>query len=204
MNCRNSWNIFAAFLSRAYRENDYLLGRLALSEADALHEATRVSLRRRADDRAVDVYEMYWADLSRLGTGGLRALSSLYQLFFHLNTLGKTAIVVSYNLRDLDGSIDNAVQPVAMQFRVGSTGRNYGTREFAKLSRSFPDMAEQLLVASLTPGGPAPSVEAILHAILPYRFVDHTHADAVVTLTNCESAAEALSRVQVEGAAEHR
>jgi rhamnose utilization protein RhaD (predicted bifunctional aldolase and dehydrogenase)/NAD(P)-dependent dehydrogenase (short-subunit alcohol dehydrogenase family) len=31
---------------------------------------------------------------------------------------------------------------------------------------------------------PTPSVEAILHAILPYRYVDHTHADAVVTLTN--------------------
>jgi rhamnose utilization protein RhaD (predicted bifunctional aldolase and dehydrogenase)/NAD(P)-dependent dehydrogenase (short-subunit alcohol dehydrogenase family) len=60
---------------------------------------------------------------------------------------------------------------------------------------SDTDMAEQLLVASLTAGGPAPSVEAILHAILPYRFVDHTHADAVVTLTNCESAAEALARV---------
>jgi rhamnose utilization protein RhaD (predicted bifunctional aldolase and dehydrogenase)/NAD(P)-dependent dehydrogenase (short-subunit alcohol dehydrogenase family) len=40
-------------------------------------------------------------------------------------------------------------------------------------------MAEQLLVASLTAGGPAPSVEAILHAILPFRFVDHTHADAL-------------------------
>ena len=67
--------------------NDYLLGRLVLPEGDALYESTRVSLRRRADDRTVDVYEMYWADLSRLGTGGLRALSSLYQLFFHLSTL---------------------------------------------------------------------------------------------------------------------
>lgn len=31
---------------------------------------------------------------------------------------------------------------------------------------------------------PNPSIEAILHAIIPYAFVDHTHADAVVTLTN--------------------
>ena len=60
---------------------------------------------------------------------------------------------------------------------------------------SDTDMAEQLLVASLTAGGPAPSVEAILHAILPFRFVDHTHADAVVTLTNSESAADALAEV---------
>jgi len=60
---------------------------------------------------------------------------------------------------------------------------------------SDTDMAEQLLVASLTAGGPAPSVEAILHAILPFRFVDHTHADAVVTLTNSASAADALHDV---------
>jgi hypothetical protein len=68
--------------------NDFLLGRLQLAEGDALYESTRVSLERRADGRPVDVYEMYWADLSRLGEGGLRALTSLYQLFFHLNTLG--------------------------------------------------------------------------------------------------------------------
>ncbi len=46
------------------------------------------------------------------------------------------------------------------------------------------DMTRQLRSCMLDPGGPAPSVEAILHAVLPARFVDHTHADAVVTLTN--------------------
>ena len=51
--------------------NDYLLGRPVLPEDEALYESTRVSLRRRKDQRAVDVYEMYWADLSRLGKGGL-------------------------------------------------------------------------------------------------------------------------------------
>src|SRR5690242_14430238 len=49
--------------------NDYLLGRLVLPEDEALYESTRVSLRRRRDHRALDVYEMYWADLSRLGKG---------------------------------------------------------------------------------------------------------------------------------------
>ena len=72
--------------------NDYLLGRLTLSEGDGLYESTRISLRRRVDDRAVDVYELYWADLSRLGTGGVRALSALYQLFFHLSTLAADVV----------------------------------------------------------------------------------------------------------------
>lgn len=34
---------------------------------------------------------------------------------------------------------------------------------------------------------PNPSVEAILHAIIPYKFVDHTHADAAVTITNSKN-----------------
>jgi hypothetical protein len=72
--------------------NDYLLGRLVLPEDETLYESTRVSLRRRADRRAVDVYEMYWADLSRLGKGGLRALTALYQLFFHLSTLAADVV----------------------------------------------------------------------------------------------------------------
>jgi predicted extracellular nuclease len=43
-------------------------------------------------------------------------------LRLYLNTTGQTGITVSYNLRDIDGSADNAVQPVALHFRVGSTG----------------------------------------------------------------------------------
>ncbi len=57
-----------------------------------------------------------------------------------------------------------------------------------KLSRlerlSDLDMARELKLASLDPAAPAPSVEAILHALIPHRFVDHTHADAIVALTN--------------------
>src|SRR5438128_1917783 len=72
--------------------NDYLLGRLELSEREGLYESTRVSLRRRANDRPVDIFELYWADLSRLGEGGFRALSALYQLFFHLGTLAADVV----------------------------------------------------------------------------------------------------------------
>ena len=46
------------------------------------------------------------------------------------------------------------------------------------------DMARELKSASLDPAAPAPSVEAILHALIPHRFVDHTHADAIVAITN--------------------
>jgi len=60
-----------------------------------------------------------------------------------------------------------------------------------KLSRleklSDIDMARELKLASLDPNAPAPSVEAILHALISRRFVDHTHADAIVALTNTAS-----------------
>ncbi len=49
------------------------------------------------------------------------------------------------------------------------------------------DMARELRAATADPTAPAPSVEAILHAIIPHRFVDHTHADAVIALTNTPS-----------------
>lgn len=45
-------------------------------------------------------------------------------------------------------------------------------------------MVNALRGAMTRSDSPTPSVEAILHAIIPHRFVDHTHADAIVTLTN--------------------
>lgn len=43
-------------------------------------------------------------------------------LLLSLDTTGRSGITVRYDLRDLDGSIDNAVQPVALQYRVGDSG----------------------------------------------------------------------------------
>ncbi|MCB1735006.1 MAG: bifunctional aldolase/short-chain dehydrogenase [Gammaproteobacteria bacterium] len=45
-------------------------------------------------------------------------------------------------------------------------------------------MVNELKTHTTIASAPTPSVEAILHAALPYKFVDHTHADAVVTITN--------------------
>jgi rhamnose utilization protein RhaD (predicted bifunctional aldolase and dehydrogenase)/NAD(P)-dependent dehydrogenase (short-subunit alcohol dehydrogenase family) len=47
-----------------------------------------------------------------------------------------------------------------------------------------PAMVNELVTHMTRASAPVPSVEAILHAILPYKYVDHTHADAVVTVTN--------------------
>jgi rhamnose utilization protein RhaD (predicted bifunctional aldolase and dehydrogenase)/NAD(P)-dependent dehydrogenase (short-subunit alcohol dehydrogenase family) len=49
---------------------------------------------------------------------------------------------------------------------------------------SDPQMVNELRTHMLRADAPTPSVEAILHAILPYKYVDHTHANAVLALTN--------------------
>ncbi len=45
------------------------------------------------------------------------------------------------------------------------------------------DMVLQQRVAMTDPNAPAASIEAILHAILPFKFVDHSHANAISALT---------------------
>jgi hypothetical protein len=48
----------------------------------------------------VDVYEMYWADLSRPKQSILSFFQALYQLLFHLASLGRLAVSTSYENRD--------------------------------------------------------------------------------------------------------
>jgi len=43
-------------------------------------------------------------------------------IVLHLNTTGQSSIRLQCNLRDIDGSGDDAVQPIAIQYRVGGTG----------------------------------------------------------------------------------
>lgn len=62
-------------------------------------------------------------------------------------------------------------------------------------SLSDAQMMSELRLALLDPKAPTPSVEAILHALIPLRFVDHTHTDAVVTLSNSVGGAERLAQL---------
>ena len=68
--------------------------------------------------------------------------------------------------------------------------------KLAKLEHlSDMDMARELRIATVNPSAPAPSVEAILHALLPYKFVDHTHTDALVTIMNTPSGRERVTDI---------
>jgi rhamnose utilization protein RhaD (predicted bifunctional aldolase and dehydrogenase)/NAD(P)-dependent dehydrogenase (short-subunit alcohol dehydrogenase family) len=59
-------------------------------------------------------------------------------------------------------------------------------------------LSDEAMVAELRrqlmdPSSPTPSVEALLHAYLPAKFVDHTHADAVLALLD-QPGSEAVAR----------
>jgi rhamnose utilization protein RhaD (predicted bifunctional aldolase and dehydrogenase) len=54
----------------------------------------------------------------------------------------------------------------------------------ARESLTDTQMVAEQKEAMLDKSAPNPSIEAILHAIIPFKYVDHTHADAVVTITN--------------------
>lgn len=60
---------------------------------------------------------------------------------------------------------------------------------------SDPDMMRELSIARLDPAAPQPSVEALLHAFLPFRAVQHSHADVIVTLTNLADGESRLREV---------
>jgi rhamnose utilization protein RhaD (predicted bifunctional aldolase and dehydrogenase)/NAD(P)-dependent dehydrogenase (short-subunit alcohol dehydrogenase family) len=55
--------------------------------------------------------------------------------------------------------------------------------------RALPDLSDEAIVNALRTHlfdhrAPTPSIETPVHAFIPGRFVDHTHADAVLALTN--------------------
>jgi rhamnulose-1-phosphate aldolase/alcohol dehydrogenase len=57
------------------------------------------------------------------------------------------------------------------------------------------EMVDYLRFALQDPGGSRPSIETLLHGFLPAPAVIHTHADAIVSLTNNDRAADVLGEV---------
>ncbi|AGT10735.1 class II aldolase/adducin family protein [Paracoccus aminophilus] len=60
---------------------------------------------------------------------------------------------------------------------------------------SDPDMVAFLRENLLDPAAPTPSVEALLHAFLPFSFVDHTHATAILALADQDDMEETVARL---------
>ena len=66
---------------------------------------------------------------------------------------------------------------------------------FERDQMSDEDMVAYLEVCLMDPSSPRSSIETLLHAFLPFMSVAHSHADAVVALTNNEDASTVLQNV---------
>ncbi|MGB0714793.1 MAG: bifunctional aldolase/short-chain dehydrogenase [Phycisphaerae bacterium] len=85
------------------------------------------------------------------------------------------AIFVKSSGSDLDSLTSDALPALDLD----------GLRRF----ESIESMTDRQLVRSIrrylfNPDAPTPSVETFVHAFLPFDYVDHTHADALLVLTN--------------------
>ncbi len=60
---------------------------------------------------------------------------------------------------------------------------------------SDSQMVKEQRAALRNSEAPNPSIEAILHAIIPFAYVDHTHTDAIVTISNTPNGKETLQQI---------
>ena len=65
---------------------------------------------------------------------------------------------------------------------------------------SDEEMVAYLAHALMEPSSPRPSIETLLHAFLPARFIIHTHADAILALTNTPEGRRWVAEVLGPGA----
>lgn len=87
---------------------------------------------------------------------------------------------------DLASIKENGFAPVKMETLLALS-------RFSSLTDHEMVREQKLGMTDLS--APGPSVEAILHALIPYTFVDHTHADAVVTISNTPDGTKTLKHL---------
>lgn len=99
----------------------------------------------------------------------------------------------------LKGSFKNVFGQATPALFMKASGFNLGTiepeghtpldleylrRVCALADLSDDAMADEFLTHRLDPNAASPSIETLSHAYLPAKYIDHTHADAILVLTN--------------------
>ncbi|MCL4307361.1 MAG: class II aldolase/adducin family protein, partial [Candidatus Thermoplasmatota archaeon] len=67
-------------------------------------------------------------------------------------------------------------------------------------ARKIKEMTDEEMVAYMRksmvdPSEPSPSVESFLHAFIPHAYVDHSHSDAILSITNTTMAPEEIKHI---------
>jgi rhamnose utilization protein RhaD (predicted bifunctional aldolase and dehydrogenase) len=133
-------------------------------------------------------YAGQWgADLA-LRTYTTRLLGSEEALVLHGG--GNTSVKGAY--RNVFGQEIPALFMKASGFNLATIepeGHTPLDLEYLKRLCALPElsddaMAGEFLTHRLAPNGAAPSIETLSHAYIPAKYIDHTHADAILVLTN--------------------
>jgi rhamnose utilization protein RhaD (predicted bifunctional aldolase and dehydrogenase)/NAD(P)-dependent dehydrogenase (short-subunit alcohol dehydrogenase family) len=133
-------------------------------------------------------YGARWGDDLALRTYTTRLLGSDAALVLHGG--GNTSVKGTY--RNIFGQDTPALFMKASGFNMAKIEPQGHTpldleylRRLCRLPELSDDaMAGEFILHRLDPDAASPSIETLSHAYLPAKFVDHTHADAVLVLTN--------------------
>jgi len=139
-------------------------------------------------DQFLSRYAAQWgADLA-LRTYTTRLLGSEEALVLHGG--GNTSLKGTH--RNVFGQDTPALFMKASGFNLGTIepeGHTPLDLEYLKRLCALPElsddaMAAEFLTHRLVPNAAPPSIETLSHAYIPAKFIDHTHADAILVLTN--------------------
>jgi rhamnose utilization protein RhaD (predicted bifunctional aldolase and dehydrogenase)/NAD(P)-dependent dehydrogenase (short-subunit alcohol dehydrogenase family) len=129
-----------------------------------------------------------WGEDLALRTYSARLLGAESSLVLHGG--GNTS--VKTGLTDIFGDTRSAIFVKASGADMALVGpQDHLPLDLAYLRRmrGLHDLADAAMVAELRgqmlrPSPASPSMEALVHAFLPAKYIDHTHADAVLAITN--------------------
>ena len=131
----------------------------------------------------------------------VRGLSDLDQLVYLSRLVGADPSLVVWgggntSIKSEEKDFRGRITRVMMIKGSGSDMKTIERKDFPSLrlddidplfdreSMSDEEVVDYLGRCMLDPSGPRPSIETLLHAFLPYKSVAHSHADAIVALTN--------------------
>jgi rhamnose utilization protein RhaD (predicted bifunctional aldolase and dehydrogenase) len=127
-----------------------------------------------------------------------RSASDLDQCVYVSRTLGAESSLVLYGGGNTSVKTSMDGESVLYVKGSGSDLAEVGPSDFTpvRLGRvqeligaeelSNDELARAVQRHVLTEQAPKPSIETLLHAVLPYRFVLHSHADSILAITNTE------------------
>jgi len=153
-----------------------------------------------SEDKAAEFVKEYggrWGEDLALRTYSSRLIGAAEGLVLHGG--GNTSVKGTF--ASLLGEVVPAIYVKASGFDMaviepeGHPGLDLG---YVRRLRALPELSDELMLNEFRTHlfdshAATPSLEALVHAFLPPKYIDHTHADAILALTN-QAAGEKLVR----------